>query len=91
MNNPYNDVKINENIFIRYFKKNNDSDEFIWHMDKRNRVITPLNINDWYIQFDNELPIKLDKKIFVKKDNYHRLIKGNTDLTLEIFEFLNND
>jgi len=45
-----------------------------------------LNKNDWKFQFDNKLPQKLeiDSVIKIKKEEYHRLIKGTSPLSLEI-------
>ena len=42
---------------------------------------------DWKFQFDNDLPVDLsNKKLFIPKETYHRLIKGTGDLTLKIYK-----
>jgi hypothetical protein len=42
---------------------------------------------DWKFQYDNDLPVDLsNKKLFIPKETYHRLIKGTGDLTLKIFK-----
>ena len=38
---------------------------------------------DWQFQFDNELPISLNKKIFIPKGVMHRIIKGIGDLQIK--------
>ena len=35
-------------------------------------------------QFDNDLPVEINKKIFIPKGVIHRIIKGNEDLKLKI-------
>ena len=65
--NPYKENKITENQFIREFKENTDSSEFIWHKDKEDRIVEPLGETDWLVQMDNELPKKLEGKVFIPK------------------------
>jgi hypothetical protein len=86
LGNPYTDEKISDNEFIRTFDKNIMPEELLWHFDERDREVTPINENDWLFQFDNQLPIFLHDKIFIRKDEYHRLIKGTTHLKLLIKE-----
>jgi hypothetical protein len=44
--------------------------------------------NDWKFQYDNELPISINKGdiIHVNKYEYHRIIKGSSDLIIKIEE-----
>jgi len=35
---------------------------------------------------DNELPFKLENKLHIPKETYHRLIKGTGDLKVKIFK-----
>ena len=72
------------NIFIRNFKSNLNSEELKWHWDDEDRIIHPTDKTNWKFQFDNELPINIDSKIKVPKGTWHRLIKGDGDLTLII-------
>jgi hypothetical protein len=86
--NPYIDERINENEFIRRFS-DADEKEFVWHRDIRSRTITVKDSsNDWFIQYDNNLPVKLlnGEKWFIQKYRYHRLIKGTGPLVLHIEE-----
>ena len=57
---PFQETKLSENTFIREFKQNTDSGEFMWHRDREDRIIESLSETDWMIQMDNELPKKID-------------------------------
>lgn len=81
---PFKENKVKENIFIREFDQNINSEELVWHRDREDRVIEVLNNEDWYFQMDNELPKKLDGKIFVPKETFHRVIKGKGNLVVRI-------
>lgn len=81
---PFEEEQIEKNIFIRTFKKEVDSGEMAWHRDREDRIIESFGPTDWLIQFDNELPIRIDGKIFIPKGIYHRLIKGSGDLRIKL-------
>lgn len=71
---------------IRTFSNLINEEELKWHFDEENRIIKPLNETDWSFQMDDHIPIRLEKgiKILIPEGKYHRLIKGNGDLTLEV-------
>lgn len=69
---------------IRTFSKETDSDELKWHRDMEDRTVEPLNQNDWMFQRDNCLPVPIDGPIFIKKGEWHRVIKGTTDLEIKV-------
>jgi hypothetical protein len=69
-------------IVTRVFKSDIDSDELKWHWDDEDRNIIVVGETNWKFQFDNELPINMNTKIKVPKGTWHRLIKGDGDLTL---------
>jgi len=75
-----------EGYITREFDASAPEHLFKWHFDDADREITALNENDWRFQFDNELPIPMAGTVFVKKGEYHRLIKGTSPLTLKIIE-----
>ena len=75
-----------EGYITREFDASAPEHLFKWHFDGTDREITALNENDWRFQFDNQLPIPMSGTIFVKEGEYHRLIKGTTQLTLKIIE-----
>ena len=82
-NLPFKDIII-DGFSIRLFEFSKDTDEFVWHRDKEDRIIKCEHNTDWKFQMDNELPISFDNEIFIKAERYHRLIKGNNDLILKI-------
>jgi hypothetical protein len=83
---PYINYNLSDNIFIRNFDANIDENELIWHKDLYDRIVIPIFNNDWLFQYDNQLPIKIDKLIYIPKLTYHRIIKGNSTLSLIIFQ-----
>jgi mannose-6-phosphate isomerase class I len=89
MSKPYKEIQINENKKLRFFHANviNES-ELEWHRDRDHRLVEVLEANGWKFQYDNELPIDLQEgdKLFIPKEHYHRIIKGNGDLVVEITE-----
>jgi quercetin dioxygenase-like cupin family protein len=90
MNLPFEQNDLSENVKIRTFSSNTDIGEFTWHRDREDRVVELIEGENWYVQLDNELPKKLVKenKVFIPKGVYHRVIKGEGDLTVKI-QFVN--
>ena len=84
---PFSQEK-KEGYLLREFKQSVDSEELIWHRDKKNGVVEVIQSQDWMIQLDNELPIRLEegKKYFIPKEVYHRVHKGDGDLVVKIYE-----
>ncbi len=76
------------NVINRVFDANVNESELTWHRDREDRLVTVLNENDWMIQFDNELPKKLNvnESIIIPKNTYHRVIKGKNELKIKIVE-----
>lgn len=85
-NFPFVQTKLSENTALRTFAENVDKAELIWHMDREDRIITVLEGDCWMLQLDNELPIilEVDKKYYIPKMTYHRVIKGFSDLVIEV-------
>ena len=90
---PYSDTIRDDQSIERCFYADVNSDELVWHRDRRNREVKILNGTDWFLQFDNQMPIELvvGKTYSIEKDSYHRLMKGEnaTELKIQITE--NND
>jgi quercetin dioxygenase-like cupin family protein len=86
--NPYKDVPFDENSFIRTFSESLDDEELIWHRDKKDREIRVLKGTGWFLQYDNQLPIEMivGESYFIKAETYHRVIKRQNNLVLEIKE-----
>jgi hypothetical protein len=81
---PFTEEQIGDNLFIRTFKQETDSGEMMWHRDREDRIIEPIGETNWGFQLDNQLPIRLEKKIYITKGVYHRLIKGTGDLKIKL-------
>lgn len=84
---PYIDSYDN-GVIIREFAEEVESDELIWHRDKRTREITIIEGSGWKLQMDNQLAVELVKGRLYKipKMEYHRLIKGTGKLVVKIWE-----
>lgn len=86
---PYTDERLTGNTWIRTFDPTiTSSDEYVWHRDEKDRVVTVLEGEGWQFQFDNEIPIRINRNevIRIPKQVYHRIIVGNTPLKLKIEE-----
>ena len=85
---PYNDIFPLENTFIRTFSENVNEEELIWHRDKKNREIKVMDGIGWFLKYDNQLPIQMiiGKTYYIKAEEYHRILRGKNNLTLEIKE-----
>ena len=92
MVNPYLDKYV-DNKIVRYFSEEVDDKELIWHRDKKTRDVEVISGNGWQLQMDNELPEDLKKgKIYrIPKMEYHRVIKGTSQLVLKIKEYSDDD
>ena len=88
MDFPFIGKRISKKIFLREFKRDVVSDELIWHMDREDRYVKVLKGKGWDLQLDNQLPQTMveGKTYFIPKYTYHRVIKGTTDLVVEIRE-----
>ncbi len=87
---PYNDEIINENSKIRVFNNDVDSGELKWHRDRETRLVEVIEGDGWFLQLDNELPVKMTKGgvYTIPEGIYHRTIKGDGDLKVKI-SFIN--
>ena len=84
---PYKETK-KDNVIRRTFSKDVPISELVWHRDKEDRIVKVLSETDWMIQFDNELPVKMNvnEEYYIPKESFHRVIKGNGELMVEITE-----
>jgi hypothetical protein len=81
---PFTEEKLTEKVKIRHFDPSYPAYLYRWHWDEEDRLIEALIPNDWKFQFDNELPLALDREIFIEKGRIHRIIKGSTPLSIKI-------
>ena len=71
---------------VRTFSVEKAAEEFVWHRDKENRIITVIEGEAWQFQLHEKFPVLLEKgnEYKIPKMVYHRLIKGKTNLVLKI-------
>lgn len=85
--NPYIQ-NLKNGYLIREFDGDIQSEELVWHRDKKNRLVEVIEGSGWKFQMDNELPIELKEGMVfeIPKEIYHRIVKGNTKLVIKIKE-----
>ena len=88
---PFEDFEksIYDKVFTRVFKQNIEDKQLIWHKDRKDRTVKVIYGIGWKLQYDNQLPVELEigKNYYIKKEQFHRLHKGNGELKLEIREY----
>ena len=84
---PYINLTEGKEI-IREFSADVDPMSLIWHEDQEDREREILEGEGWKFQFDEQLPFELNKgdKFFIPKGDLHRVIKGNSNLTIKIYK-----
>ncbi len=83
---PFKERRIGSDCWLRSFSINEDDDELVWHRDREDRLIKVIGGDGWMIQLDNRLPLELSQgiEVFIKKGEWHRVLKGTSDLILEV-------
>jgi hypothetical protein len=81
---PYIEFNDGNNEITRLFHSWVDPEKLKWHMDDEDRIIQALHKNNWQFQLEDQLPVSLDSPIFIKRHQWHRLIKGDNSLMLKI-------
>lgn len=76
------------NSFTRVFSNLEDSQEFKWHRDERDRIVTILSGEGWSLQFDDAIPVRLSigDRVKIVADRWHRVIPGVSPLEILIEE-----
>ena len=84
---PYTEMKV-RNGRVRVFRENVREEDLIWHRDLKDRSLHVLEGNGWKLQRDNEEPMDLleGHSYSIDKMEYHRVIKGEGDLVVRIYE-----
>ena len=85
--NPYIDITPE----VRQFAEEVNEIDLKWHRDLEDRIIVSLKETDWQIQLDNALPTSLNSPVFIKSGVWHRVIKGNNELTIKISKPYENE
>jgi len=83
---PYIDIEVTDKYIIREFNENIDPIELLWHRDDEDRTVEILGETNWGVQLDNELPTSLTQPIFIKRHQWHRVIKGDGNFRLKIYK-----
>jgi hypothetical protein len=86
---PFEESQISESTYLRTFYQDVDSGDLHWHRDRETRIIESIEITDWKIQIDNELPKSLNQKVEIPVGVWHRLIKGSGDLKIKMVKIIN--
>tara|TARA_B100000424_G_C22522192_1_gene299620 strand:+ start:21 stop:296 length:276 start_codon:yes stop_codon:yes gene_type:complete len=76
-------------ILIREFSKDVDSGELVWHRDRQDRKVLVKKGEGWKLQMENSLPVDLKPGMTyeIPKNTYHRVMKGTSNLIVEIEEY----
>ena len=69
---------------IRTFSKDVDSHELKWHRDDEDRIVPPVGRHAWMFQRDDHLTERISGEIRIARGEWHRVIKGTTDLVVRI-------
>ncbi len=84
---PFSEKESAHGIFIRKFSVDLEDDDLYWHRDREDRIISRVAGDDWFFQEDNCLPVPISSTpIFIRKGTWHRIIKGSSDLTIEVIK-----
>lgn len=86
MEKPYIDIEVTDSYTIREFNENIDPIELLWHRDDEDRLVEIIGQTDWKLQLDNQLPVSMNKPIFIPRHEWHRVIKGTGTLRLKIYK-----
>jgi hypothetical protein len=88
MNLPFEQY-IKQGKMVRVFTPDVPADELKWHQDLKDRKVTVVEGGGWQFQMENFLPEKLTdaKQLSIPKFVWHRVIKGEGNLIIEIEEF----
>lgn len=71
---------------IRTFSEDVDSEELVWHRDREDRLVEVLGGENWMVQLDNMLPVKMKPgdSFIIPEGVYHRVLKGDGELKISI-------
>lgn len=78
-----------DGYIVREFDSSVNEQELVWHMDEHDRLVEVIEGNQWQLQYDNKLPevLQENKKYFIPKLSWHRVIRGNGKLKIKIYEY----
>lgn len=78
-----------DNGDIREFDVTLSQEEYVWHRDFGDRKIEILSGQGWQLQYEGCLPTLLQEGrcYFIPDMEYHRLIKGESDLIIKMYKY----
>ena len=84
---PFKQKKI-KGLLVREFSENTKPADLTWHRDRSDRKVKVCAGKGWRLQLENKLPVSLmaGKSYFIPKNAYHRILKGERNLVIEIKE-----
>jgi hypothetical protein len=87
MDYPFEQIE-KEGKLVRTFSPDVDLDELKWHQDLTDRKVTVIESGGWLFQMEDSLPNKLSnaEQIIIPKLVWHRVIRGEGNLIVEIEE-----
>ena len=85
---PFTEVHKEGSTYERTFSSDLSPEDLKWHWDEEDRIVYPLEENDWSFQYDNMLPEKISvgNSIKIPKGVWHRVIKGSGDLKIIVIK-----
>jgi len=85
---PYKEKIIDDNSRIRVFKEATSSAHLVWHRDQQDRIVEVIYGDGWMIQRDDSIPVQMNAGTLfeINANEWHRVIKGSSDLVLKITE-----
>lgn len=85
---PYKEKIINENTRLRAFSESISSADLVWHRDRQDRIVEVIYGDGWMFQRDDSIPVQIHPGtvLEVKAKEWHRIIKGDSDLVVKITE-----
>jgi quercetin dioxygenase-like cupin family protein len=83
---PFQQTNLDKNTMLRKFSSNVSSEELVWHRDREDREVQIISGSGWKFQKENSLPVDMitGDKILIKKNEWHRVIKGSGDLIVKV-------
>ena len=87
--NPYTQKQISPNTILREFSESVESEELVWHRDRKDRYVEIIEGTGWKLQMDNQLPQALNEGdiVYIPANTYHRIHKGDSKLIVKINEY----
>ena len=86
MKKPYTNLEETSEYIVREFSEDVDPRELLWRRDRESRKVVPVGETDWQVQLEDQLPVLLNRPIFIKKLQWHRLLKGTGTLRVKIYK-----